>query len=161
MSVSSKRNARFRKMDIKTIPPNCVQYVAVRPPPGPRSAGLNPAAALVAARCVRSCRSYYAELASAEQHRPRAFRRAAQTHAQNPGFMPQIHPKIASSFASTFGIDFGPILGLKMEPRSIQNRFQHALRFRSRFLINFLAPTDPPKPQKVCSRFGAVHIFIY
>ena len=28
------------------IIPNCVQYVAVRPPPGPRSAGLNPAATL-------------------------------------------------------------------------------------------------------------------
>ena len=25
--------------------PTCVQYVAVRPPPGPRSAGFNPAAA--------------------------------------------------------------------------------------------------------------------
>ena len=25
--------------------PSCVQYVAVRPPPGPRSAGFNPAAA--------------------------------------------------------------------------------------------------------------------
>ena len=48
--------------DVKTAPrqpedifilPHGVQYVAVRPPPGPRSAGLNPAAALVAARCVR------------------------------------------------------------------------------------------------------------
>ncbi len=27
------------------IIPSCVQYVAVRPPPGPRSAGFNPAAA--------------------------------------------------------------------------------------------------------------------
>ena len=27
------------------IIPGCVQYVAVRPPPGPRSAGFNPAAA--------------------------------------------------------------------------------------------------------------------
>ena len=27
------------------IIPTCVQYVAVRPPPGPRSAGFNPAAA--------------------------------------------------------------------------------------------------------------------
>ena len=26
------------------IIPGCVQYVAVRPPPGPRSAGFNPAA---------------------------------------------------------------------------------------------------------------------
>ena len=26
------------------IIPTCVQYVAVRPPPGPRSAGFNPAA---------------------------------------------------------------------------------------------------------------------
>ena len=33
--------------------PSCVQYVAVRPPPGPRSAGLNPAAAFRPARCVR------------------------------------------------------------------------------------------------------------
>ena len=28
-----------------SIIPSCVQYVAVRPPPGPRSAGFNPAAA--------------------------------------------------------------------------------------------------------------------
>ena len=48
-----------------------------------------------------------------------------------------------------------------MEPRSIRRHFQHKFRFRNRFLIIFLAPTDPAKPQKVCSRLGAVLFFIY
>ena len=38
-----------------------VQYVAVRPPPGPRSAGLNTAAGLEPGSSVRSRRTYSAE----------------------------------------------------------------------------------------------------
>ena len=49
----------------------------------------------------------------------------------------------------------------KMVPKSIRKRCQHALRFRSRFFIKFLAPRASPESQKVCSRLGAVPFFIY
>ena len=55
-SISCGRCCIFARTRLQS----CVQYVAVRPPPGPRSAGLNPAAGLVPASCVRSRRTYSA-----------------------------------------------------------------------------------------------------
>ena len=46
----------WKVLHFSFLTPSCVQYVAVRPPPGPRSAGLNPAAALRPELCQITAR---------------------------------------------------------------------------------------------------------
>ena len=56
-----------------------MQYVAVRPPPGPRSAGLNPAAALWPA-AVSDYEGLFCSISHPAEHQgPRAFRQASPT----------------------------------------------------------------------------------